>query len=225
MKKWTKWLLGIAVSIMILFLLLFVGLSHYVNTHKKELIEKATAAIHQKISGDVSIEDLNVTFFRHFPSFSIRLMNVRVSDSLFNKHGRPLLSAENLFVRLSTPRLLFGNLHINKLTIRKGGFHLFTDRTGYSNGYLLEPKDTSVQANSKEDVKELTRQLLDRVLIESFTIRLDDVPGDKLYDISIDKLDARISQSNNVFAIQVKKQVAINELAFKKKNGSFVAQQ
>ncbi len=104
LKKWIKWLFGIAVSIMILFLLLFVGLSHYVNTHKKELIEKATAAIHQKISGDVSIEDLNVTFFRHFPSFSIRLINVRVSDSLFNKHGRPLLSAENLFVRLSTPR-------------------------------------------------------------------------------------------------------------------------
>jgi hypothetical protein len=66
LKKWTKWLLGIAVSIMILFLLLFVGLSHYVNTHKKELIEKATAAIHQKISGDVSIEDLNVTFLDIF---------------------------------------------------------------------------------------------------------------------------------------------------------------
>lgn len=225
LKKWIKWLLGIAVSIMILFLLLFVGLSHYVNTHKKELIEKATAAIHQKISGDVSIEDLNVTFFRHFPSFSIRLINVRVSDSLFYKHRRPLLLAENLFVRLSTPRLLFGNLHINKLTIRRGGFHLFTNRNGYSNGYLLQPKDTSVQASSKEDVNELTKQLLDRVLIESFTVRLDDVPGDKIYDISIDKLDARINQSNNVFAIQVKKQVAIGELAFKKKNGSFVAQQ
>lgn len=64
-----KWLLGIAVSIMILFLLLFVGLSHYVNTHKKELIEKATAALHQNISGDVSIEDLNVKFFYTFSWF------------------------------------------------------------------------------------------------------------------------------------------------------------
>jgi hypothetical protein len=210
---------------MILFLMAFVGLSYYVNSHKKELIGKATAAIHQKISGDVSIEDMNVTFFRHFPSFSIRLINVRVTDSLFSKHGRPLLSAENLFVRLSTPRLLFGNLHINKLTIRNGGFHLFTDRSGYSNGYLLQPKDTTTNEKSKEEVKELTRQLLDRVLIESFNIRLNDVPGDKKYDINIDKLDARISQSNNVFTIKVKKELTIGGLAFKKKNGSFVADQ
>ena len=80
LKKWMKWLLGIAVSIMILFLLLFVGLSHYVNTYKKELIEKITAALHQKISGDVSIEDLNVNFFLLFPGFSSRLMKVRFAE-------------------------------------------------------------------------------------------------------------------------------------------------
>ena len=115
----------------------------YVNSHKKELITQATETIHTKLSGNVTIEDLNVSLFRHFPSLSIRLINVSVTDSLYPKHQHKLLSAENLFVRLSTPSLITGRVLINKFTLRNGGFYLFTDSTGYSNGYLLKPKNAN----------------------------------------------------------------------------------
>lgn len=216
-------MLGIVASGAILMLLIFLSLSLYVNKNKQELIQKATATLHQNISGDVSIGDLNVTFFRHFPSFSIRLINVRVTDSLFEQHGRPLLSAENLFVRLSTPSLLRGRLFINKLTIRNGELDVFTDSTGYSNAHLLKAKNP--HPAEAEESQQMTKQILDWVVIEKFRVRLEDIPGDKNYDIDIKTLNAKISGSGSMVTVNLKTDLQVNSLAFKKKNGSFIGKQ
>lgn len=208
---------------MALLFLLFVGLTVYVNAHKKELIAQATETIHTKLSGDVTIGDLNVSLFRHFPSLSIRLINVSVTDSLYIKHHHKLLEAENLFVRLSTPSLLMGKVLVNKFTLRNGGFYLFTDSSGYSNGYMLKPKNPAPPKPSATN--EAAKKLLDQVLIENFSFHLEDVPGDKLYDITIEKLEAAVKKSGEVFSVDVDKKIKIGSLAFKKKNGSFVGNQ
>ena len=216
-------MLRILISGTILLLLIFISLSYYVNKNKQELILKATTAIHKNISGHITIGDLNVTIFRHFPSFSIRLINVTVTDSLYEKHRRPLLTAENLFVRLSTPALLRGRLLINKLTLRNGGIDVFTDSTGYSNAHLLKAKNPSPpDANESE---QMTRQLLDWVVIENFRFRLEDVPGDKKYDININALNAKVNRTGSIYSVTLKKELLVNSLAFKKKNGSFIGNQ
>ena len=195
----------------------------YVNSHKKELIAQATETIHTKLSGNVSIEDLNVSLFRHFPSLSIRLINVSVTDSLYSKHQHKLLSAENLFVRLSTPSLITGRVLVNKFTLRNGGFYLFTDSTGYSNGYLLKPKNSNPPKPS--NTNEAAKKLLEKVLVENFSFHLEDVPGDKLYNITVEKLEASVKKSGEIFSIDVDKKLQIGGIAFKNKNGSFVGKQ
>ena len=216
-------MLRILVSGTMLLLLIFISLSYYVNKNKQELILKATTAIHKNISGHITIGDLSVTFFRHFPSFSIRLINVTVTDSLYEKHRRPLLTAENLFVRLSTPALLRGRLLINKLTLRNGGIDVFTDSTGYSNAHLLKAKNPSPPGANESE--QMTRQLLDWVVIENFRFRLEDVPGDKKYDININALNAKVNRTGSIYSVTLKKELLVNSLAFKKKNGSFIGNQ
>ena len=223
MKKFFSWTIKIAAGLLVLLFLLFLGLTMYVNSNKKELIAQATETIHTKLSGNVTIEDLNVSLFRHFPSLSIRLINVSVTDSLYPKHQHKLLSAENLFVRLSTPSLITGRVLINKFTLRNGGFYLFTDSTGYSNGYLLKPKNPNPPKTS--NTNEAAKKLLDEVLIENFSFHLEDVPGDKLYDITVEKLEASVKKSGDVFTVEVDKKLEVGGIGFKKKNGSFVGNQ
>ena len=223
MKKILGWTIKIAAGLLVLLFLLFIGLTMYVNSNKKELIAQATETIHTKLSGNVSIEDLNVSLFRHFPSLSIRLINVSVTDSLYSKHQHKLLSAENLFVRLSTPSLITGRVLVNKFTLRNGGFYLFTDATGYSNGYLLKPKNPNLPKPS--NTNEAAKKLLEQVLIENFTFHLEDVPGDKLYNITVEKLEASVKKSGEIFSIDVDKKLQIGGIAFKNKNGSFVGKQ
>ena len=223
MKKILGWTIKIAAGLLILLFLLFIGLTMYVNSHKKELIAQATETIHTKLSGNVTIEDLNVSLFRHFPSLSIRLINVSVTDSLYSKHQHKLLSAENLFVRLSTPSLITGRVLVNKFTLRNGGFYLFTDSTGYSNGYLLKPKNSNPPKPS--NTNEAAKKLLEKVLVENFWFHLEDVPGDKLYNITVEKLEASVKKSGEIFSIDVDKKLQIGGIAFKNKNGSFVGKQ
>lgn len=223
MKKILGWTIKIAAGLLILLFLLFIGLTMYVNSHKKELIAQATETIHTKLSGNVTIEDLNVSLFRHFPSLSIRLINVSVTDSLYSKHQHKLLSAENLFVRLSTPSLITGRVLVNKFTLRNGGFYLFTDSTGYSNGYLLKPKNSNPPKPS--NTNEAAKKLLEKVLVENFSFHLEDVPGDKLYNITVEKLEASVKKSGEIFSIDVDKKLQIGGIAFKNKNGSFVGKQ
>lgn len=222
LKKLAKWLIGLTVTAFLLLVVLFIGLTVYVNGHKKELTAKAITAIRQKINGDVTIEDLDVTFFRHFPSLSIRLMNVRVTDSLYKEHGHALLSAENLFVRLSTPSLLSGKLLINKLTIRRGGLYVFTDSSGYSNSHLLKK---SVTPPNETEIDQATKHLLDWVLVEDFSLHLEDAIGDKWYDVYIKTLNAHVKQSGDKFDVKIKKDLHIGGIAFKKKNGNFLDNQ
>jgi len=204
----------------VLLFLLFLGLTMYVNSNKKELIAQATETIHTKLSGNVTIEDLNVSLFRHFPSLSIRLINVSVTDSLYPKHQHKLLSAENLFVRLSTPSLITGRVLINKFTLRNGGFYLFTDSNGYSNGYLLKPKNP--HPPKPTSTNEAAKKLLDQVLIENFSFHLEDVPGDKWYDVTVEKMEAAVKKTGAVFTVEVEKKLQIGGVAFKKKNGNFL---
>jgi hypothetical protein len=223
LKKILGWTIKIAAGLLVLLFLLFIGLTMYVNSHKKELIAQATETIHTKLSGNVTIEDLNVSLFRHFPSLSIRLINVSVTDSLYSKHQHKLLSAENLFVRLSTPSLITGRVLVNKFTLRNGGFYLFTDSTGYSNGYLLKPKNSNPPKPS--NTNEAAKKLLEKVLVENFSFHLEDVPGDKLYNITVEKLEASVKKSGEIFSIDVDKKLQIGGIAFKNKNGSFVGKQ
>jgi len=223
LKKIGLWVIKIAGGLLVLLFLLFVGLTLYVNAHKKELIAQATETIHTKLSGDVTIEDLNVSLFRHFPSLSIRLINVSVTDSLYKIHHHKLLEAENLFVRLSTPSLLMGRVLVNKFTLRKGGFYLFTDSSGYSNGYMLKAKNP--EPTKPSATHEAAKKLLDQVLIENFSFHLEDVPGDKWYDITVEKLEASVKKSGEIFTVEVDKKLQIGGIAFKKKNGSFLGNQ
>jgi hypothetical protein len=148
---------------------------------------------------------------------------VSVTDSLYSKHQHKLLSAENLFVRLSTPSLITGRVLVNKFTLRNGGFYLFTDATGYSNGYLLKPKNPNLPKPSTTN--EAAKKLLEQVLIENFSFHLEDVPGDKLYNITVEKLEASVKKSGEIFSIDVDKKLQIGGIAFKNKNGSFVGKQ
>lgn len=223
MKKIGSWVLKITGFLLLLLFLLFAGLTLYVNAHKRELIEQATETIHTKLSGDVTIEDLNVSLFRHFPSLSIRLINVSVTDSLYKIHHHKLLEAENLFVRLSTPSLLMGRLLVNKFTLRNGGFYLFTDSTGYSNGYMLKAKNPAPPKPTVSN--EAAKKLLDHILIENFSFHLEDVPGDKWYDVTVEKLDASVKKAADLFTVEVDEKMRVGGIAFKKKNGSFLVNQ
>jgi hypothetical protein len=213
--KYTKWVLGIA---LLLIIILFVILKIYVSSHKKEILEKINTEAGTLIGGSVSVGDLSVTAFKNFPNLAIQLKDIAVKDSLFAKHGHHLFYAQNLYLRLNTLSLLIGRISVNKLQIDSGGFYLFTDTSGYSNGYLLKPK---TEAKPKEK-KSATKNLFDKVELNRFALTIQDLSKDKLYDFYINKLEVKSKTTDSSIDLQLKKSILVKALAFKVSMGTYL---
>jgi uncharacterized protein involved in outer membrane biogenesis len=87
-----------------------------------------------------------------FPNLSIELKNVSIKDSLFDNHHHPLIQADKIFLRLNTMHLFSKALSFTKAEADNAEFYLFTDSSGYSNGYLLNSKNQSQKKDQDNTV-------------------------------------------------------------------------
>jgi hypothetical protein len=201
-----------------IFLLLYFILLIYVSYNKKSIIEKATADISEKMEGNVTVGDVDISLFGTFPYASVLLKNVEITDTMYAQHRHPFLKAEKLYARLSISRLFKKQFVINGLKAKNAGMYIFTDSTGYSNLYLInkknkpEPKDNPAPTHPFKSVE-----------LENVQLIMDDRLKDKLYDVTIKDLRLKINKAGNAQSeIKTKANVLINSLAFNLSAGSFV---
>ncbi|OZA61782.1 MAG: hypothetical protein B7X72_13535, partial [Sphingobacteriia bacterium 39-39-8] len=143
-------------------------LKFYVGNNKAKLIADATAKISEKIGGKIEIKDVGVSMFKNFPYLTISLEELKITDSLFQKHQHPLVHAEGIYLRVNPLKLLLLKVSLNKLRIEKGGFYIYTDTSGYSNDYLLKGN-----GKKKPEKKESEfNNILDNIAIHDFNVTI-----------------------------------------------------
>ena len=91
MNNYLKYALRTLGALFIIVFIAFIGTSIYVSSHKEELISEATQKISEKIGGKISIADMGVNLFENFPYVAISIKNIKIKDSLFEKHGHALI--------------------------------------------------------------------------------------------------------------------------------------
>jgi hypothetical protein len=214
-KKYVLWVLGTIIG---LFLLLSTLGYFYVSANKKSIIQKITMQLSQSIRGEVSISDADISFLKNFPSVTIELNNALIKDSLFNQHHQPLLIAKHVFVRLSWSSLLSRKIVMNKIRIEDAAINIFTDTSGYTNGYLLKGKDKDSNSVKNESSNPLE---LRQLSLKKVAITLSDAVKQKLYSITVNKIDAAFDKKDSIQTIHLNTNILINKLAFNLPNGSF----
>jgi hypothetical protein len=219
-KKYIRVSLRILCGLLVLILLLYVGLSWYVSSHKKELLQKATTEISSLLHGEVGIDDMSVSFFKNFPSLALQLKNISIRDSAFSQHGHPFLQVQNLYVRVNPFRLITGKIHISKLELDSGSLYLFTDTSGYTNTYLLKPKKKDSTTTAKK--KQPASDLFSKIELHRFSFTQEDRIKDKLFDLHINDLSLKTSSSENGSLLDIDESILVRSLAFKKQNGVFL---
>ncbi|MES2332734.1 MAG: AsmA-like C-terminal region-containing protein [Bacteroidota bacterium] len=221
MKKIIKYGLRTLAGLCVLLVALYISLSLYVNANKEYLIRKAGTDISKLIGGTVSISDLSVSIFNNFPYLAIELKKVDVRDSLFVRHGHHFFFAERLFLRLNPAKLLLAKISINKVEIDSGSLYFFTDSSGYSNGYLLQPKKQPVVKNGNKAAV----NILDKIEINHTSLTLDDRLKGKLFDVYINKLDVKTNTLNQAYDFKITESIQVRSLAFNLAIGSYLSGQ
>lgn len=189
----------------------------YVSSHKKLIIAEATSEISNAINGNVSISDVNLSFWGSFPKISLLLHDVSISDSLFSIHHHELLKSEKIYAQLSIRNIFKKAFDVTGIKIVNAHFYLFTDSSGYSNSYLFQSKkDTQGTADSTIKLIRLSS-----VTLKNVSVIIDNALKEKLINVLIKKLNSKIDDTDSITVISNKADFLINDLAFNLSNGSF----
>lgn len=218
MKKFLKIAFKALRIILGVLLILYIVVFAYVSINKKSILQQVTTEIGKKISGKVSIADMELSFFRHFPKISVVINNVTVTDSLFTQHNHPFFKAEHLFAELSITKLIKKQAPLNGLVIENGEIYLFTDTSGYTNTYLFKQKKDSVAATGSKEKNELKS-----VWLKEVSIIIDDQQKQKLHNYFVKDLKMKLDDKDETsFAFDAKADIIIHSMAFNLSRGTFL---
>src|SRR4051794_33829543 len=123
-------------------MLLYTAAYIYVVANKKKIIGQIRQEVAAKLNGQVSIGNIDLGFFSNFPGIAVELENVVITDTLFNKHKHPFFQAGQVKAGISVINLIKKTNPLTGITIEDGELYIYTDTLGYTNSYLLSPKNT-----------------------------------------------------------------------------------
>ncbi len=202
------------VSILILFVAGFI----YVSVNKKKIIANITQEIAEKIKGNLTYKDVDITFFRSFPKLAVSFKDVLLTDTLFAHHQHPFLKSKEVFLSLNIFKLIQKQSPIGGIQINDGLIYIYTDSTGYSNDYLTKPEsknpDTQTKTNKEPGLK--------KVDFRNLQITKDDQQRKKFMQATIKEGKLKIDYKEDKVDFDFKTSIQINALAFKLRKGAYL---
>ncbi len=215
MKKLKRYTIRIAGTILCLLLLCWLGLAAYVQLNKKTLLEKARTAFRSRLGGESEIGALDISFFRHFPSITVRLSAVTIRDSAWQHHHHDLLKAGEVFVSCNLWKsLLTRRVQLGRIDLEHGQVYLYTDSTGYTNTYLLRDRNPD-KAGKSADPPDIG--------ITDMHFVMERQDKHKLFDFDIRQLHGSITMpSERQLHLVLDPEILVNSFAFNTDKGSFI---
>jgi hypothetical protein len=194
------------------FIITSIGLLIYVNQNKPKILAEINEQLSQNINGKLEIQDLKLKFLTGFPNATIALKNVTLKDSLWKNHQKTFIKANEIQVRFNVWNLMHDKINIHKIVINNAAINLFKDKNGYTNAYLLNPKQRQSKNNTK--IKEI---VLHQVVFNS-----NNQKEKKIFDFDIQTANAKIKYTDNLITTRIKLKMKVKNMIFKPKNGSFL---
>jgi hypothetical protein len=218
LKKLLRYLRNGSIILLSALLLLYIIAVSYVTFNKKKIISQVTQEVSKKINGKVTIGNIDLSFFSHFPSLSVVLKNVSITDSMLAYHHHPFFKSEKVYVTLGVINLIKKRPPVSGFKIEKGSFYLFTDTSGYSNNYLFKPRKDSSAINAPSKKGELSSISMEQV---RFTI--DDRRKQKFHDLVINNIKIDVNDKDpSATLFFAKADILVKSLAFNLQAGSFI---
>lgn len=215
MPKWLRISLKLIAGCCLLLVGLWIVLAAYVETHKKELLQRVTESLNDQLDGKISVGDISFSLWRGFPSLAVEMQNVSVRDTLWEKHHHSLLEAQDIYVNLNMRKLISKRIEIKKITASHGRIYLFTDSSGYSNTYIFKKKNPD-KKGSKQKISFLDFSLND------IQFTLEHKIKNKLFRIDIHHFSGHAKREQNHWLTESVLDARISDFCFNTEKGSYL---
>lgn len=217
LPRWGRITARIVLLLFLVFIIAYVSLAWYLNTHKKEVLADVIAELNESLDGTLSIDDMETTFLTGFPQVSLRLENVLLRDKKFSSHGHTLIKAGDINVALNAMALLRGAIEIRRIAINNAAIDLYTGEDGYSNTAAFKKGKKPADGQGGGSFPELRKLSLNNV-----SLSIDNRKMAKLYKFHVDELDSGINYHFSGWTAGADIDVLVHSMAFNTVQGSFI---
>ncbi len=215
MKKPIKYVGILLACLLGLILLVYISASIYLQINKKEIIEKIASTVEKKFHSLVTIEDIDIAIFEHFPNLSVEVKNIDVKGPLFYIHGKKLFSASKLYISIATKKLLVGKIRVGKTTIKNGNIFIYTDSTGQSNLDFLSSQNKKRKNNAPLEIPKNIEFINVELIIQ-------DIYHEKYFSFILNKLFLKTNSVGSGDQIQLDQDILVKSMSFNLKKGSYL---
>lgn len=219
-RRVPRWLRIAVISLsglILLWMLLLCGLALYISANSKTLLPRITKRISEEISGKLEVDAMEPALLKGFPNISLRLKNLRLTDSLVHEHGLPMLRLDEVYIKFNPWSLLTRHPEVKKITAAGGAINFFKLRDGYSNLYLLEG-----DPGKKSDRKRKKSIFLQNAGLEQVTFTFYHFQYNKEFRVHFRDLLARISPGELQWDIRLNLDAHIHQLGFNLAKGAYL---
>jgi len=202
------WGLG---SLLILLAVALMIFQAYINHHKQAFVTLINGKLNEAVAGTATIRDVTINVWRHFPNVDVAVNDIVIKDSVYNK---PLLQAKYLSTRINILKLIFNQVNIHNLFVEDAIFHLFSDKNGYTNAYLLKGK------KKKSSGGQTT--VIDEIELRNVGIVTENATKEKWFGIRFNYAHAGLDYADSIIDISLETDALIKGMGFNLRKGYFL---
>ncbi len=204
---------GIVAGLLAIVLLLFTALQIYINRNHDSFVKLINSKLNDAIDGNASVANIDINVWRHFPNIDIRIENIDIRDSLYNKS---VVKVRYASTRLNVLKLIGSEVDIHNVYLEDGVIYFFTDKNGYSNNYLFQKK------KGKEEKKKSNSTFIDEIGLKNIHFVSEHVPKDKWLGLKVNELHAELEYNDSIVSINLEEDALIRGLGFNLAKGYFL---
>lgn len=203
--KTIAWILGLTIIIWVVVWI-------YVEANEQQLIDRLSQTIERRTSAEVKIGGLSVSFIRTFPLLSLQLTDVAITDSLYAAKNRRLLSAKDVYLRVSIPGLIVNDSPVGKVIIRNGEINIITDSAGNTNEYVFK----SVKTGRKQG------SVFPTIILRNVVANYENAVRKKHHKAMIRVLKCDFDDRNGKMTVDINTNMLVRNLGFNTAKGSYL---
>lgn len=199
-----------------LCILLWLGLLTYVHFNKDKFTRTVTATINERISGEVTFSDIDLTVLKGFPDVSFEIKDLVIKDSLWHVHKTEIVNIQRAYTQISLSSVFDGEAYIDKLTLEEGRIHLFTNEDSISNTGVLRTDTTKIKKTKSKDNPLVNLQL------NNIDILIQHIPKKKDFLLAVDNCLLQIKHNGTGWTAVMDGETELTRFSFNTDKGSFM---
>ena len=204
---------GIVIGV---YLLIMIGISIYIASSKERIVQFLTSQLKESVDGKIEVEKADILVWSTFPKIGVELDNLSISDSLYHK---PVFKAGKIIAKIGLFDAFGNSFNIHSFHVENAMVHVFTDKNGYKNKYVFQPKNKKKKSGDKKPV------VINNLEIKNFTFISEHFIRMKRHQITLKRADADMTLDGDMLNIHLDEDAFIRGLGFNMYKGYWLENQ